>query len=76
MEKEQVEEEQARAADSDQDDPILDFAVDYVTSGMYPSGLSKEKKRAVRKRAANLVVEDGEIFLQRKNRKVSTFSIF
>ena len=35
-----------------------------------PSGLSKEKKRAVRKRAAALVVDKGEVFLKRKGRHV------
>ena len=52
-------------------DPILDLAVEYVLHGRYAQDLTKEKKRAVRKRAAKLVIERGEVFLQKKNQKAS-----
>jgi len=32
------------------------------------------KKKAVRKRAATLVLEDGEVFVQQKNRKVKVIT--
>ena len=52
-------------------DDILDFAIYYVLhGGSYPDGLSKEKKRAVRKRAAKLATEKGEVFLLKKERRV------
>ena len=59
------------AADVDRDpDPILDLAIEYAIKRTYPEGLSKERKRAVRKRAAKLVVDKGEVFLKRKGRLV------
>ena len=39
-------------------------------NGAYPSNLNKEKKRAVRKRASTLILESGEVYLQRKDRRV------
>ena len=38
-------------------------------------GLSKEKKRAVRKRAAALIVDKGEVFLKRKGRHVKVVTL-
>ena len=49
---------------------ILDCTIHYVLNKTYPCELEKDKKRAVRKRAATLVLEDGEVFVQQKNRKV------
>ena len=46
----------------DSDDIVL-IAVHYALRGTYPEGVSKDKKRAARKRAANLVVERGEVLL-------------
>ena len=54
----------------DDKDEILEHATWYVQDGMYPPDLTKEKKRAVRKRATNLVVEKGKVFLKKKERKV------
>lgn len=48
------------------EDNILDYAIEYKLSGTYPLSLTKEKKRAVRKRAATLIAENGEIYVQRK----------
>jgi len=53
-----------------EEDPILDLAVNYALYGCYGEELTKEKKRAVRKRATKLVVERGEVFLKKKERKV------
>ena len=36
----------------------------------YPSDLVKNRKRAVRKRAATLTAEQSEVFVQRKGRRV------
>ena len=40
-----------------------------VTLTVTPDGLTKEKKRAVRRRAATLETEKGEVFLLRKGKK-------
>ena len=53
-----------------ENDRILELAVEYAVRRSYPPGLSKEKKRAVRKRAATLIVDKGEVFLKRKGRRV------
>ena len=52
------------------EDRILDCAIHYVLNKTYPCELEKDRKRAVRKRAATLVLEDVEVFVQQKNRKV------
>ena len=58
-------------ADEKERDPILDFAIDYLVNGKYSDGLPKERKRAVRKRAATLELDKGEVFrLKRKGRRV------
>ena len=51
-------------------DEILELAIEYKISSAYPNGLSKVKKRLVRKRASRLIAQDGEIFIQRKGRRV------
>ena len=51
-------------------DQILELAVDYAVCHSYPPGLTKERKRAVRKRASTLVVDKGEVFLKKKGRRV------
>ena len=50
---------------------ILELAIHYALKGGYPTTmqLSKDKKRAVRKRASTLTVEDGEVFLKKNKRK-------
>lgn len=44
-------------------DPILDLTIEYALNGCYGDELSKDKKRAVRKRAARLV---GEVYYSGK----------
>ena len=50
---------------------MLDLAIDYVRYGCYTQ--ERREKRAVRKRAAKLVMEKGEVFLQKKEWKVFPF---
>ncbi len=51
-------------------DEILEYAIQYAEDGSYPPELTKDKKRAVRKRAALLTVDKGEVFFNRGKRKV------
>ncbi len=51
-------------------DEILEYAIQYAEVGSYPPKLTKDKKRAVRKRAALLTVDKGEVFFNRGKRKV------
>ena len=55
----------------DDDDHVLDLAINYARYGCYGEGLTKKRKRAVRKRAARLVVEREDVFLQKNERKGS-----
>ena len=56
----------AETLQKEKEDLILDYTIYYAINGTYPNELTK-KKRAVRKRAGTLIVESGEIYLQRKN---------
>ena len=51
------------------EDHILDYTIEYKLSGTYPPSLMK-KKRAARKRAATLIADNGEIYVQRKKGRV------
>ena len=51
-------------------DNILDYAIEYKMKGAYPPGLTKDKKRAVRKRAQTICIEEGEVYILRKKNKV------
>ena len=42
-------------------DLILELAIQYVQDGTYPPSLSKDKKRALRKHAATLYIDKGEV---------------
>ena len=46
-------------------DEILEYAIRYSQDGSYTPYLTKDKKRAVRKRAALLTVDKGEVFFTR-----------
>ena len=52
------------------EDLILDLAIHYAVHRSCLPGLSKERKRAVRKRAFTLPVDKGEVFLERKSPQV------
>ena len=54
----------------DDDDHVLDLDINYSLFGCYGEELTKERKRAVQKRAARLVVKR-DVFLQKKERKVT-----
>ena len=51
---------------------LLDYAIEYCVHGSYPEGLNKDKKRAVRKRAKSVAVENSEVFIKRRKSKVSS----
>ena len=55
------------------DDKYLDLAIYYVLHYGYPPNedLTTSQKRAVRKRAKNLTVNNGEVFFNSKGKKVS-----
>ena len=53
------------------DDQILEYAIFYCQNGTYPDNLSKDKKRAVRKKAKSISVEREEVFVVKKNIRVS-----
>ena len=51
------------------EDTILDLAISYVIQGSYPNqDLSKDKRRAIRKRANSLQVQNGEVFILKKGK--------
>ena len=47
---------------TDKKDELLDFAIKYKIKGSYPDDASKDRKRAIRKRAKNLIADKVEIF--------------
>ncbi len=51
---------------------ILDIAIDYVMNGHYPTELelTSNEKRSVRRKAKTIVVEEGEVFMMKKGKKV------
>ena len=58
----------------EREDKIFELAIHYVQNSSYPPGLSRDKKRAVRKRAAAVVCDKGEVFVQRKLRRVKVMT--
>lgn len=48
----------------------MDLAIEYKVSGTYPEGLSKDKKRAIRKRAQSIDIVEGVPFLKKKKGNV------
>ena len=61
---------ESEVSTTEPEDLILDLAIHYAVHRSYPLGLSKERKRAVRKQASTLTVDKGEVFLKRKGRQV------
>ena len=51
-------------------DNILEHTIEYLIEGAYPLGLTKDKKRAVRKKAQTISIEKGEVYIKRKKNKV------
>ncbi len=58
----------------DKEEQLLQLAIELATSGTYPLGLAKDKKRAGRRKVATLTIEKGEMFLQRQKRKVKVIA--
>ena len=67
---EERESEQGETEGEDEGDNIFQLAIEYCMTGSYPPGLTKDKKRAVRKRAKAVTVENGEVYLQPKKNMV------
>jgi hypothetical protein len=61
--------EEAIILKEEKEDAILDLAIEYAMHRQYPHGLSKDRKRAVRKRASTITFTKGEVFLKRKGPK-------
>ena len=55
---------------TDKKDELLDFAIEYEIKGSYPDDASKDRKRAIRKQAKNLIADKEEIFLIKKSKRV------
>ena len=51
------------------DEQLVELAIEYATYGVYPSGLSKDKKEHCIERHSTLVAKKGEVFAQRCQRK-------
>ena len=51
-------------------DDILDLAIDYVMDGQYSEELTADQRRSVRRRAKSIFVEGGEVFINKKGKKV------
>ena len=52
------------------EEQLLQLAIEYVTTGTYPAGIAKDRKRAVRRKASTLVIDKGEVFVRHHQRKV------
>ena len=58
------------------DEQLLELAVHYIISGgEHAAEISKDKKRAVRRKASTLDVQKGEVFLKRHGRIVKVHDI-
>ena len=52
----------------------MDLAIEYAMKGFYRDGLTKDKKRAVRKKAKTIVIDKGEVYITRKSGNVRKLS--
>ena len=57
-------------SDSKEQEDIIDWAIAYRTSGSYPKLLSKDQKRAVRRRALTIEVDNGQVYVQKQKKRV------
>ena len=55
---------------SEREDELVANAVDYLIERSYPEGCTSNKKRIVRRKAATLVLRDGDVFYK-KSKKYS-----
>ena len=49
-------------------DENLDLAYSYKVHGTYPDGCTGNQKRSIRRKAAAMVLRNGELFLTRKEK--------
>ena len=70
----QQEQQDRRQEEQDEQQELLDYAIEYCTCESYPPGLTKDKKRAVRKKAKSVLVEGGEVYIMKKKKKVHTYN--
>ena len=52
---------------SEQEDELVANAVDYLIETSYPEGCTSNKKRIIRRKAATLVLRDGEVFYKKNS---------
>ena len=50
---------------SEREDELVANAVDYLIERGYPEGCTSNKKRIIRRKAATLVLRDGEVFYKK-----------
>ena len=55
-------------SDDDNDFDLVEEAYEYKINGNYPEGCTANQKRSIRRKAATLILRNGEIFLTRKER--------
>ena len=58
----------------EKEEQLLNLAIEYATTGLYQPHLTKDQKRAVRRKARTLVVESGEVFIERKKGRVKVIA--
>ena len=56
-------------------DDILDLAIDYVMDGQYSEELTADQRRSVRRRAKLIFVEGGEVYINKKGKKVQYMTV-
>ena len=61
-------------SDSTEQEDIIDWAIAYSTSRSYPRLLSKDQKRAVRRRALTIEVDNGEVYVQKQKKRVKVIA--
>ena len=61
-------------SDNTEQEDIIDWAIAYRTSGSYLRLLSKDQKRAVRRRAQMIEVDNGEVYVQKLKKRVKVIA--
>ncbi len=51
--------------DEEKDAELIELAYRYLTEKTYPSGITENRKRAIRNKAKKFVVRDGELFYKK-----------
>ena len=63
-----------KMSDSTEQEDIVVWAIAYRTSRSYPRLLSKDQKRAVRRRALTIEVDNGEVYVQKQKKRVKVIA--